>query len=91
MLAILGSFIISFIFYPLYKKILKVTKKENLSSFIVSVLIILIIIIPTIFVLNAVAKEASSIYSDVAIKLAEKELIGEGCNGDARHYHSSLL
>jgi len=83
MIVILTSFVIAFVFYPLYKKLLSKTKKENFSAFIVSFLIILIIAVPTFFLINVITKEATSIYSDLSIKLTEdKELLGIECKTD---------
>ena len=80
LMAILSSFVIAFVFYPFYKKILNKTKRENLSAFTISFLIVLIIAIPSIFILNAVSNEVVNIYDSAITKLTEdKELTGIEC------------
>ncbi len=82
-IAIIGSFIVAFIFYPIYKKVFKKTKKDNLSAFVVSLLIVIIITIPTMIMANIITKEVSSVYSDITIKLTEdKDLTGIECKKD---------
>ena len=73
MIAILSSFVIAFIFYPLYKKIKAKIKNDGLSALIISLLIILIIIIPTLFLISTLTKEVSNIYSVTTITLVESE------------------
>ncbi len=79
-MAILSSFVIAFVFYPLYKKILNKTKSENFSAFVISFLIVLIIAVPSIIILNMVSNEVVEIYDDISAKLTEdKELTGIKC------------
>jgi predicted PurR-regulated permease PerM len=73
MIAILSSFVIAFIFYPLYKKLNKKIKNENLSALLLSILMILIIIIPTLFLISSLTKEVGNIYSTTTITLTESE------------------
>jgi predicted PurR-regulated permease PerM len=82
-ISILSSFVIAFIFYPLYKRLLKRIKSENASSLLISLLIILIITVPTFFMLNAITKEMTTIYDSTTIKLIQDEnLIGFECEDD---------
>jgi predicted PurR-regulated permease PerM len=82
-IVILSSFVIAFIFYPLYKKVHKKIRNENWCAFLISFLIIVIITVPTIFVVNTLTQEASGIYSDLTIKLSEDEnLLEFGCDKD---------
>ena len=84
MLSILSSFVVAFIFFPLYKWVLKKTKKENLSALIISLLIIIIITVPTLVIINSITREATDVYSYLTIKLTEdKELIGIECHKDS--------
>ena len=83
MISILSAFVIAFIFYPLYKKVLKKLKKKNLSALIVSFLMILIIIIPTLLVLSSLTNEVADVYSRTTITLTESEdLIPISCLED---------
>ncbi len=73
MVSIVSAFVIAFIFYPLYKILYKKTNMQNLSAFIISFLMILIITIPSFFIINTITKEASNVYSEVTIKLTQDE------------------
>ncbi len=55
---ILTSMILAYIFFPLYKLINRKLRRKNLSALITISLAILIITIPLIFAMNALAKEA---------------------------------
>lgn len=55
--AILTSFILVYIFYPVYKKLNNKIKKKNLSALIVSLLIILIFSIPSVFIIDSFVNE----------------------------------
>ena len=81
LIAILSSFVIAFVFYPLYNRIYKKTKKENLSAFIVSVIILLIIIVPIFLIIDSTSKELLGLYNKVNTKLIEdKDLISVACS-----------
>jgi predicted PurR-regulated permease PerM len=56
---VLTSLILAYIFYPVYKWIFKKTNKKNLSAFIVSLLIILLLVIPLSFVMFQLVKEVN--------------------------------
>ncbi|MBS3112726.1 AI-2E family transporter [Candidatus Woesearchaeota archaeon] len=63
MVAILSSGIIAYIFYPLYQKLFKVLNNQKVAAFLVSTIIILLVTIPSIFLLNSLTKEAYIIYT----------------------------
>ncbi|MCK5283076.1 MAG: AI-2E family transporter [Nanoarchaeota archaeon] len=71
--AILASFIIAYIFYPVYKLVKKVVKNESLASFLVSILVVLIFTIPLVFLANALSNQAVDIYAFTKVKLDELE------------------
>ena len=83
MISILSSFVIAFIFYPLYKRLLKRTKNENISALSISILIVLLITIPTILILNNISNEVTNLYQQTSIELSEDtDLIEIDCNSD---------
>lgn len=61
-LSILAGAVLAYIFYPIYRIILSKIKVKSLSAALVSLLVILIIIIPGFFLLNAVSKESYQAY-----------------------------
>jgi predicted PurR-regulated permease PerM len=71
------------IFYPLYQRLLKVFRgKKGLSSFVCCVILLLVLLIPTYFVANLVAKEAIDFYHSAEqiirdiIAQGDKDLLG---------------
>jgi predicted PurR-regulated permease PerM len=67
----LASIILTYVFYPLYKKISKSLKSENLSVLITLILIVIIFLMPFVFVASQIPKQATSIYN-----YAKENIIG---------------
>ncbi len=78
--AILTGIVVSYIFYPLYKLINKLFNKKTVSAFITSILVILMIITPIAFLLNAVSREAYVSYIIVKQKLLQGNIFGVDCD-----------
>ena len=66
--AILSSFILAFVFYPLYAKLNTKIGSKNLCALLTILLILLLIITPTVFVTNALAKESVELYHKIKDK-----------------------
>lgn len=65
--AISWAAILAFAFYPIYQKILTVTRwNTNVVSFLVTSLVILIVVIPAAIVLLSLMKEAIELYNNVS-------------------------
>ncbi|MBW3023118.1 AI-2E family transporter [Candidatus Woesearchaeota archaeon] len=79
-LTMIGAVILGYIFYPVYKWVLKKIGNKWASAFIVSVLIILIFTIPFIFAVQTFTKEAYVSYLLIKQKLASGNIYGE-CAG----------
>lgn len=79
MSAILAGAIIAYIFYPLYKLVRKFLKNENLSAFLVSIFIILLIIIPLLFLVDNTASEARFFYLRAKQRLATGNIFDLYC------------
>lgn len=60
--ALLASAVLAYIFYPLYVKLNKKLKRKNVSAFIISLLIIVILTVPLLFLLNSLTKESQFVY-----------------------------
>ncbi len=60
--AILTSAVIAYIFYPLYEWLNGKIKKDGLSALIVSFVLILLLVAPSILMLSTMAKESQFIY-----------------------------
>src|SRR3989344_8406446 len=62
LLSIFGGLILAFIFYPIYKYILKYIKSKNLSAAIVTILIIAIIVLSFWFLIPILSKQFFDIF-----------------------------
>ena len=74
--AILASFVLAYLSYPVYKKLVKILKNRMASAAITTALIIIITLVPTIYIANALVKESLNLYKegiiqDTAEKLSE--------------------
>ncbi len=72
---IITGLIVGYIFLPIYRRINKIIKNKNVSALFLSLVLILLIVMPSIFLLNAVVKESSTIYTMTKQKLSSKEFI----------------
>jgi predicted PurR-regulated permease PerM len=61
--SVLTSVVIVYLFYPLYARVNLKIKNKHLASFLVSLIIVLLVAIPGIFLLTSVSKEAYIIYT----------------------------
>lgn len=73
-ITVLTSGIIAYVFYPLFKSFKKYIKNDKFASFIVSTIIVLLVTIPSVFLIQSLTKEAYVIYSLGLQKLTVTEL-----------------
>ncbi len=66
--AILSSFILAFVFYPFYSRLNRKVGNKDLCALLTILIVLLLIIIPTVFVTNALAKESIDLYHKVKDK-----------------------
>jgi predicted PurR-regulated permease PerM len=79
---ILTSFIIAYMFYPVYKFFKKFVKNKTLAASIVSIIIVLLFAVPLIFVASSIMTESSVGYSLVKQILSfENKMLGD-CEGE---------
>jgi predicted PurR-regulated permease PerM len=76
--ALLGSLILAYIFYPVYERLLLIIKNKNIASFLISLLIVILLVFPFIFVANAILSESTQIFHqigsiDAVVDTIEKE------------------
>jgi len=75
----LASIILTYIFYPLYKRIKKPLKNESLSILITLILIIIIFLMPFIFVASQIPKQAIGIYDYAKVNIVDKGFFDASC------------
>ena len=72
--AILTSFVLAYLFYPLHKKLSKLTKNEIISASITIIIIIIITLLPMVYISNALVKESLNIYKEGIIEKTTEKL-----------------
>ena len=75
----LASIILTYVFYPLYTRIKKPLKYENLSILITLVLIVLIFLMPFIFVASQIPRQSAQIYNYVEENIVKKDYFDLEC------------
>ena len=62
-LAILASLLLAYVFNPVYKKLLKVFREKNTTSFIMCLLLLLLVFLPLWFLVPIIVKQVFDLYS----------------------------
>lgn len=60
--ALLGSFVLAYVFYPVYKRILHIVKYKQIAAFLMSLFVVLALSVPLIFAANAMLNEANQMF-----------------------------
>lgn len=63
--SLLSGVVLSYLFSPLYRKLNNVIKNKSIASLVMVFLLILIIFIPTFFVINSLVKESLPLYNSL--------------------------
>lgn len=61
--SLLTSIVLSYLFFPLYKRLNNHIKNKSISALIMVILLIILIVVPTFFIINSLVKEALPLYS----------------------------
>ncbi|MBD3248969.1 AI-2E family transporter [Candidatus Woesearchaeota archaeon] len=75
---VLTSILLAYIFYPAYEKLKKKIKKENMAALLISFLLIILIMLPTVYIVFKVSQEASVGYVIMKQKLYSVSSCEEG-------------
>ncbi len=59
---IIWGALLAYIFYPVYKWTLKIVKNENISAFLICLILLLIILIPTVLIISSLINQAINFY-----------------------------
>ena len=82
--ALLTGIVFSYIFHPVYERILKRIPNKNASAFITSILVVLVVTAPLFFVLNTISKDAYSTYIISRQKSSNIQLLSSECLPEER-------
>lgn len=78
--AIVSSVILSYIFYPLYKRLNNKLKRKNLSSLIITIFVILLVTLPLAFAFNKITRDIYVSYVGIKQKVTTGNLFGIDCD-----------
>jgi len=62
LVSIITGALLAYIFYPLYRWMNRFIKNRRVAAFLLSILLVLLVTIPMVFILNAISQEAFSAY-----------------------------
>jgi predicted PurR-regulated permease PerM len=79
---ILTAIIFGYLFYPVYDFLYKRTGMKRISSFIVCVLFIIILTLPSLFVINVLTQEVFGISKSLAENSLDEQIRNIECNKD---------
>ena len=79
---IVTSLLVSFVFYPLYKRLTKHVKNENAAALLLTVIIFFIITVPLYFMISSVSNEAGIVYTSIKDKYVHGDFFPQKCNID---------
>lgn len=65
LMSIILAFILAFIFSPIYSFLFRITKSPNLSAFLITALLILIIVLPLWFFTPTIIKQSFNVYDSL--------------------------
>ncbi|MBI2140202.1 AI-2E family transporter [Candidatus Woesearchaeota archaeon] len=77
--AILGSAVLAYIFFPLYRVILKKIRREPLAAMLTTAIVVILLLLPLFFILNALSKEAYIGYIVAKQKISSTEFLLPQC------------
>jgi len=76
---LLGSIILTYISFPIYKRIRKKMRNKSVSAILSLVIVVIIILIPFSFLAFGITKEGYSFYNSLSSNMAKGALFGFGC------------
>lgn len=84
LVAIASGFLLGYVFYPLYKYLLKRVKKKNISALIVTSLVLIVVLVPLFFLGKQALNQAKTAFVELTERIRSQELVAaEGCGEDA--------
>ena len=76
---IIGGIILAYVFYPVYKKLLEKINNETISALLVAVGIIIIIVVPSYYVVSNITQESHTLYTETKEQISQGVLISSRC------------
>ena len=65
LITIISAIILTYIFYPVYRKLVKYIKNKNVSSFLMCAIIILLFLIPVGLIVNSLVRDVVGAYGNI--------------------------
>ncbi len=84
LVAIASGFLLGYVFYPVYKYLLKRVKRENTSALIVTLFVLIVVLVPLFFLGKQALNQAKTAFVELTELLRSQELVAaEGCGEEA--------
>ena len=75
----LGSILITYTFYPLYKRIRKRISNQFISIILTMLVIVMIVLLPFSYIVSEVIRQSFEFYNSLSGNIAKGALFGIGC------------
>ena len=62
--ALLASFVLAYLFYPVYKRLAKLTKNNVAGAVLTTILVIIITLLPLVYIANSLIQESLDLYKE---------------------------
>lgn len=75
----LSSILITYLFYPLYKRIRRRISNQSISIILTMLVIVIILLLPFSYVISEVTQQSFEFYNSLSNNIAKGALLGIGC------------
>lgn len=75
----LGSILITYLFYPLYKRVRKRISNQSISIILTILVIVIILLLPFSYIVFEVTRQSFEFYNSLSNNIAKGALFGLGC------------
>lgn len=65
LIALISAAVLAYLFFPVYRRLNKYIKNKSIASFIVCIIILLVVIVPVLFAVNAILNESVKFFYSV--------------------------
>ncbi|MFH1387693.1 MAG: AI-2E family transporter [Patescibacteria group bacterium] len=81
LITIISAVLLTYIFYPAYRRLKKIFKSKNVSSFVTCLLIVLLFLVPLGLIVSSLAKDTISAYGEVSNFLSTTKIDLDAVSG----------
>ncbi len=77
--ALLCAIVLAYFFYPVYKYCARMFRSKQVASFVLVIVLIILIVVPSYYITEAITKEGYGLFIEIKQKLATTEQLNINC------------